>query len=70
MKKETLQLIHSQARICASSIKEFGHDRKYEWKLWGYLECLWNLGYINYEEKHKIKQHYRKYFNGLKASRN
>ena len=63
-------MIHDEAMVCASSIKELGPDRKYEWKLWGYLVCLWDLGYINFKEKDKIEQHYRKYFNELKASRN
>ena len=70
MKQETLRLIHDEAMVCASSIKTLGWNRKYEWKLWGYLECMCNLGCISYAEKLKIDQHYRAYFKELKTSRN
>ena len=70
MKKETLRLIHDEAMVCASLIKEFGPDRKYEWKLYGYLKCMCDLGYIRFAEMDKIELHYRAYFKELKASRN
>lgn len=70
MKKETLQLIHDEAMVCADFIKEFGSDRKYEWKLYGYLACMCDLGYISYVEKNKIELHYRAYFKELKTGRN
>ena len=70
MTEETLRHIHDEAMVCASGIKTFGWNRKYEWKLWGYLDCMCNLGYISYAEMFKIRSHYRKYFNELKASRN
>ena len=70
MKEETLQLIHDEAMVCASLIKEYGPDRKYEWKLNGYLKCMWDLGYISYAESTKIERYYRAYFNELKMRRN
>ena len=70
MKKETLQLIHDEAMVCASLIKEYGPDRKYEWKLYGYLKCMWDLGYISFAESDKIEFHYRAYFKELKTGRN
>ena len=65
MTKETLKLIHVEAMVCASSIKEFGPDRKYEWKLWGYLDALYGVHLINYEEYAKLKCHYHRYFKEL-----
>ena len=65
MKKETLQLIHDEAMVCASSIKDFGPNKKYEWKLWGYLDALYRLHLINHEEYRKLRSHYRRYFNEL-----
>ena len=70
MKQETLRLIHDEAMVCASNIKEFGRYRKYEWELWGYLACMCDIGYISYVEKIKIELHYRAYFNELKTGRN
>ena len=70
MKKETLQLIHDEAMACASAIKDFGPNKKYEWKLWGCLACMCDLGYISDADKLKIDQHYRAYFNELKIGRN
>ena len=70
MKKETLQLIHDEAMVSASLIKEYGPNRKYEWKLYGYLKCMWDLGYISFAEYDKIERHYRTYFKELKTSRN
>ena len=65
MTKETLKLIHVEAMVCASFIKEFGPNREYEWKLWGYLDALYGVHLINYEEYAKLKCHYRRYFKEL-----
>lgn len=70
MKKETLRLIHDEAMVCASLIKEHRPNRKYEWKLYGYLTCMCDLGYISYAEFSKIEFHYRRYFKELIDSRN
>lgn len=65
MTKETLKLIHDEAKVCASLIKEFGPDRKYEWKLWGYLDALYGVNLINFEEGAKLRCYYREYFKEL-----
>ena len=66
MKKETLNLIHDEAMVCVSFIRDFGWNRKYEWKFWGYLEALYDLDAIDLDEYIKIKKHYRKYFGALR----
>ena len=70
MEQETLRLIHDEAMVCASYIKELGWNRKYEWKLYGYLACMCDIGYISYAEKLKIELHYRAYFKELNTGRN
>lgn len=70
MKNEILNLIHDEAMVCASLIEEYGPNRKYEWKFYGYLVCMCDLGHISYAELNKIEFHYRRYFKELRDSRN
>ena len=35
MRDNVLRLIHDEAMVCASNIKEYGPNRKYEWKFLG-----------------------------------
>ena len=70
MRDNVLRLIHDQAMVCASNIIEYGPNRKYEWKFWGYLAALRDLGYIDWAKADKIERHYKRYFDELKASRN
>ena len=62
MNKRTLKDIHYQAMLAEQSKITIGHDRKYEWRLWGYLDALFDNGIINGKEYLNIRRHYRKYF--------
>ena len=62
MDKRTLRNIHYQAMLAEQSKITIGNDRKYEWRLWGYLEALMDVGYININEYLNIRRHYKKYF--------
>lgn len=66
MTEETLRLIHDEAMVCASCIKKRGWDITYEWKLCGYLKCMWDLRRISFAEMTKIQYHYNTYFKELK----
>ena len=66
MDKRTLKDIHNQAMLAEHSSLEIGYDRKYEWRLWGYLEALFDTGMINGHDYIKIRDHYRKYFKELR----
>ena len=65
MKKETLISINRLAMYEKERIVLLGHDRKYEWHLWGYLLALYDNQLIDFKEYSKIKEHYREYFKEL-----
>ena len=66
MTKDTLRMIHDRAMNEVDSIVNIGLDRKYEWKLWGYLQALYDFDIIDLDEYLKLKKHYRKYFKELR----
>ena len=66
MDKRTLKDIHYQAMLAEHSSLEIRYDRKYEWRVWGYLEALLDTGMINDHDYLKIRRHYRKYFRELR----
>ena len=70
MTRDTLRMIHVHAMNEADSIVNIDNYRKYEWRLWGYLDALYEFDLINYDEYAKIKKHYRRYFKELRKSRN
>lgn len=65
MTKDTLRMIHNRAMGEVDSIVKIEPNRKYEWKLWGYLQALYDFEIIGTDEYLKLKKHYRKYFNEL-----
>lgn len=66
MDKRTLKAISYRAMQAEHSILEIGYDRKYEWRLWGYLDALFDAGMIKGDIYLKIREHYRKYFTELR----
>lgn len=66
MSKDTLRMIYNMAMVEADSIVNIEPDRKYEWKLWGYLQALYDFDIIDFDEYLKLKKHYRKYFKELR----
>ena len=66
MKKDTLKSINRIATDAKDSILFLGYDRKYEWRLWGYLDALYDNDIIDIKEHSKIRKHYRKYFRELR----
>ena len=66
MDKRTLNNIHYRAMLAKDSNINIGSDRKYQWRLWGYLDAWMDEGSINFNEYLSIKKHYRKYFKELR----
>lgn len=61
----TLCDINNQARLASCCMITITNDRKFQWRLWGYLDGLHDAALINDDEYLKIRKHYRTYFNEL-----
>ena len=71
MKKEVLEMIYSEMQELSQLVRvdeyftvlgEFALDsfRKYQWKIYGKIEMVYELGFIEWRERSELKENVRK----------